>query len=187
MTTFKKKDIKNYKSTEDTTSCGCDIDESEEIVETEEIDELVTSTGGSISGDEKNVNNSEIETAPQATNDQFAATAIQPNRYLYGVSGTGYSRGANFNTMESIDKLAKDKMINLLETISGDAGDSNNNNTADIKELSPNVASKVNILISTVNKNNLNSNEITIMLNEILKALVPQLDDADRQSIKDKI
>ena len=69
MSTFKKKDIKKYKFTE----ILDDVD-NEVINEDgeEEIDELVNSRGGPISGDDVNVNNSEIKTAPQATSDDLS-------------------------------------------------------------------------------------------------------------------
>jgi len=113
--------------------------------------------------------------------------AIQPNRYLYGVTGSAYSAGARAGTMEGV---AKDKMLKLLEEIgapvSNDMSDINNNNVTDIKELSQNVASKLKILISTVEKNNLNSEQVTMILNTLLDALMPRLDENGIETIKRK-
>jgi len=187
MKTFKKKDIKKYKPiTENNNTCPCELEETE-VIDEEVIDELVNGSGGAISGDEKNVNNSEIKTAPQNTTDQFNSTAIQPNRYLYGVTGSAYSAGARAGTMEGV---AKDKMLKLLEDIgqpiSNDMSDINNNNITDIKELSQNVASKLKILISTVEKNNLNSEQVTMILNTLLTSLIPKLDENGIDIIKSK-
>ena len=192
MKTFKKKDIKNYKSITENKACPCELEETdvideEEVIDEEVIDELVNGSGGAISGDEKNVNNSEIKTAPQNTTDQFNSMAIQPNRYLYGVTGSAYSAGARQGTMENV---AKNKMLKLLEEIgepiSNDMSDINNNNITDIKELSQNVASKLKILISTVEKNNLNSEQVTMILNTLLDSLIPRLDKNGVETIKRK-
>lgn len=192
MKTFKKRDIKKYKPVIENKPCACDLEEEvideEEVIEEEEvIDELVNGSGGEISGDEKNVNNSEIRTAPQNTTDQFNAMAIQPNRYLYGVTGSAYSSGTRGGTMENV---AKDKMFKLLEEIgtpiSNDMSDINNNGFTDIKELSQNVASKLKILISTVEKNNLNSEQVTMIINTLLDSLIPRLDENGIATIKAK-
>jgi len=200
MKTFKKKDIQKFKPLSEDDCKVCEIEETEIIDEEEVIDELVTSTGGEISGDEKNVNNSEIKTAPQATTDQFNSNAIQPNRYLYGVMGSAYSVGTRQGTMEHVNKEAKEKMLNLLEDMgalptsndigtqatSNDMADINNNNITDTKELSQNVSSKLAILVNTVEKNNLNSEQVTMILNTLLEALIPRLDENGIQLIKDK-
>lgn len=61
----------------------------------EPIDELVDADGSHIEGNSKNLAaNSEIETAPQQTTDDYAASAIQPNNYFYGIYGSPYSRGS---------------------------------------------------------------------------------------------
>lgn len=182
MSTFKKKDIKKYKFTE----ILDDVD-NEVINEDgeEEIDELVNSRGGPISGDDVNVNNSEIKTAPQATSDEFNQAAIQPNRYLYNINGTGYSRGSRV-TGEAVNKIAKDKLINLLEEIGIEEPivDANNDGVEDISTLTPNVINKLENLINTVNVNNLTSAEIVIVINYILTKLTNNLESNDLKNIK---
>ena len=135
METFKKKDLKKYKPKKK------EVEEVTDIDEVEEIDELVGSMGDSISGDKSSIrNNSEIETAPTATTDDFNQVAIQPNRYLYNFDSAG-GRSRAYNESENI--LAKDKMIKLLEEL-GQAPisidnepitDVNDNNIPDINEL----------------------------------------------------
>lgn len=67
----------------------------DQLVNGEElIDELVDADGGPIEGDRSPVSDSEIETAPGQTTDDFAQSAIQPNRYMFGVYGTPYSHGS---------------------------------------------------------------------------------------------
>lgn len=67
----------------------------DQLVNGEEmIDELVDADGGAIEGDRSPVSDSEIETAPGQTTDDYAQSAIQPNRYMYGVHGTPYSHGS---------------------------------------------------------------------------------------------
>lgn len=75
------------------------------------IEELVDSDGSYIEGDRNAVNNSEIETAPQQTTDDFAQSGIQPNNFFYGIYGTPYSRGGTL-AVES-----KQKAIEIIERI----------------------------------------------------------------------
>lgn len=171
MQTLKKKDIKNYKPISkpelEEVNDLVEVEELEE--EVEELDEFVNGMGAAISGDEKNVNNSEIKTAPQNTTDQFAQTAIQPNRYLFNVDATGGK--VNGMTSEAINKIAKDKMLSLLEDMTGPQlssskgiTDFNNNDISDINELPSNVARKLTDLVDTVFKNNLQGEQINIIL-----------------------
>jgi hypothetical protein len=194
MRSLKKKDIKNFKPTKIKESLDVDVIEIDEDVE--EIDELVNALGGPISGDEKSVNNSEIETAPQATSDDFNRVAVQPNRYLFNVNSVG-PRVSGVNAAESVNKIAKDKMFSLLEDLPAtpiDAGlgnpekisDMNNNKVVDVKELPPNVASKLNMLIDSVDNNKLNSEQITIILNTILTNVGDKIDPNHLQILKNK-
>lgn len=187
MQTFKKKNIKDFKVVLEAKCNECETNEAEVIDEVEVIDELVTSTGGQISGDEKNVNNSEIKTAPQNTTDSFNAMAIQPNRYLYGVTGSAYSAGARQGTMESVNDIAKNKLVNLLEN-SMDI-DMDNNGSPDADTLPQSVQSKTNILIATVDNNNFKEKPqlILVMLNQVLDAWLPLLDNNSKQMLKDKL
>jgi len=181
MRTFKKKNIKDFKAVLETKCNECETNEVESIEEEEMIDELVTSTGGSISGDEKNVNNSEIKTGEMPkTTDQFNAMAIQPNRYLYGVMGSAYSVGSRQGTMESVDRIAKDKFTNLLESQMG-----MNNDSSD-SDLPQSVQSKTDIFIAAVENNKLNGNQVLNMLNQVFDAWLPNLDNNQRQMLKDK-
>jgi len=156
MNTFKKKDISKYS-----------VKKKSKEIDGDELDELVNSTGGVISGDDIETP-SEIKTAPQNTTDNFAQTAIQPNRYLYNVNGmnTRVNDGV-------VDKIAKDKFYSLLEDFSSDivSNDSimdvNDNGILDIDELPSNVASKLNVLIDSVFKNNLNDKQIDLIINYI--------------------
>ena len=119
MQTLKKRDIKGYKPKGNIKKVKDDLED--DLEETEIVDELVNGLGGSISGDEKNVNNSEIKTAPQNTTDQHADTAIQPNRPLYNVNSIGgRSMGSR---IQASYKIAKDKAITLLEDLDSDFND----------------------------------------------------------------
>jgi len=181
MRTIKKKDVKNYKPKEKVK------DKTEENEDVEVIDELVGAMGGEISGDDKNVNNSEIETAPQATTDDFASMAIQPNRYLYGVTGSAYSHGSRGGTMESVE--AKDKMIKLLEEMGvqqPSINDINDNQIPDISELQIHISNKIDAIVKTVDDNGLESPSVMIILNEILSKLIVKLDENDFNTIKNK-
>jgi hypothetical protein len=193
MQTFKKKNIKHFKVVSEDKCTECEVSENDVIDEEEIIDELVTSTGGSISGDDKNVNNSEIKTAPQNTTDQFNAMAIQPNRYLYGVTGSAYSAGARQGTMESVDKIAKDKILNLLEgemDVNGSPDtDSSDTQSRDSDALFLGTQRKVTDLINSATTNNMKDHpeKLSIILNQLLDGLIPLLDNNGRQMLKDKI
>lgn len=136
----------------------------------EELDELVNGVGATISGDEKNVNNSEIKTSPQATTDDFAQKAIQPNRYLYNVNSVG-PRVMGV-TAEEFNKLAKEKVIALLEGLDSDFND---NGVIDLKELPNGVTRKVLDLIKSVEMNGLNNEpeKVGMILNFINNKLKP--------------
>lgn len=185
MRTIKKKDIKTYKPTpkEEVVDENEGIDEDVEV-----IDELVGAMGGEISGDDKNVNNSEIKVAPGATTDDFAAMAIQPNRYLYGVTGSAYSHGSRGGTMESVQ--AKDKMIKLLEEMglgNEPMNDLNANQIPDKTELQLDIANKINSLIRTVDSvSEPKSPTVAIIINELLSKLLVHLDENDFNLIKSK-
>jgi len=164
MATIKKKDIKRYTFT--------DLLKKEKDNEKEpnELDELVNSDGSPINGDEVETS-SQITTAPQATTDDFNDAAIQPNRYLFNVGGSGYSRGAAVH-MESIKKISKNKMLKLVNEIMGNNDDEpisdiNNNGINDIKELGSSIISKVKGLINTIEDNNLNAEDTKIILTYI--------------------
>jgi hypothetical protein len=142
--------------------------------EVEELDEFVNGMGATISGDKPQVNNSEIETAPQATSDDHMTNAIQPNRYLYNVDGQA-ARGSidgTIPTMESNYKVAKQKMISLLEdNVTGPQfgsnktlTDFNDNDIVDINELPSNVARKLTDLVDSVINNNLSKEQVHIIL-----------------------
>tara|TARA_R110000796_G_scaffold92618_2_gene196954 strand:+ start:826 stop:1368 length:543 start_codon:yes stop_codon:yes gene_type:complete len=173
MQTLKKKDIPNYKPNVkvDNESDG----EIEELEEIEELDEFVNGMGAGISGDEKNANNSEIETAPQATSADHAAAAIQPNRYLYNIGGVGRA-GANSGSLSLAAgyDIAKNKMLDLLEDVSGPQlssdktiTDFNDNSIVDINELPSNVARKLVDLIDSVVNNNLSAEKTEIVIQYI--------------------
>jgi len=166
MPILKKKNILEYKSDVDLEE---DVELSEEI---EELEEFVNGMGASISGDKPSANNSEIETAPQATSDDHQQSAIQPNRYLYNVDGQAARGGVDgtIGVMESYN-IAKNKMISLLEDAKGPQlgshttmTDYNDNGVVDINELPSNVARKLTDLVDGVINNNLSDNEIQIIL-----------------------
>jgi len=164
MQIIKKKDITEFKS-KVKIEPELDLELDEEI---EELDEFVNGMGAGISGDKPEVNNSEIETAPQATSDDHADNAIQPNRYLYNVDGVG-ARGNGTVSMENYD-IAKGKMLDLLEDVSGPQlssdktmTDFNNNDVVDINELPSNVARKLTDLVDSVINNNLSSQQINVV------------------------
>jgi len=132
-----------------------DFDEiPEKVGEEQELDEFVNNVGASIGGDEKNVNNTEIRTAPQATSDEFNTVAIQPNRYLYNVNSVG-PRVMGV-TAEQENKIAKEKAIALLENLDMDYND---NAIIDLKELPDGVTRKILDLVKSVKLNGLNDDE----------------------------
>lgn len=179
MRTLKKKDIKNYKKVDVIND------------EVEELDELVGALGGPISGDEKEVNNSEIKTAPQQTSDDYEDSAIQANRYLFNVNTTG----GKSNAVNAGYVVAKEKMVNLLENLMNEFDDNNeepaidvnSNNIPDINELPSNVASKLNVIVNTIEKNNLNSSQILILINHMLTKISNKIEPKDRELIKNKL
>ena len=126
----------------------------EKVGEEQELDEFVNNVGASIGGDEKNVNNTEIRTAPQATSDEFKTVAIQPNRYLYNVNSVG-PRVMGV-TAEQENKIAKEKAIALLENLDMDYND---NAIIDLKELPDGVTRKILDLVKSVKLNGLNDDE----------------------------
>jgi len=126
----------------------------EKVGEEQELDEFVNNVGASIGGDEKNVNNTEIRTAPQATSDEFNTVAIQPNRYLYNVNSVG-PRVMGV-TAEQENKIAKEKAIALLENLDMDYND---NAIIDLKELPDGVTRKILDLVKSVKLNGLNDDE----------------------------
>jgi len=167
MQTLKKKDIKSYKPKVKTKKVETEIVELEEV---EELDEFVNGTGAPISGDEKNVNNSEIKTSPQATTDDFARQAIQPNRYLYNINSVGGNRSGN--TSENKNRIAKEKAIALLEDLGSDY---NNNSVIDTDELPDGVSRKMLDLVKSVKANGLDKDpaKVDIILNFVNSNLKP--------------
>tara|TARA_R110000851_G_scaffold158676_2_gene301737 strand:+ start:2111 stop:2650 length:540 start_codon:yes stop_codon:yes gene_type:complete len=168
MQTLKKKNLKNFKPKTKTEVCDVqDLDEIEELDEVEELDEFVNGMGAGISGDAKNVNNSEIKTAPQATTADFAQNAIQPRNRYYNAHGISSSNRRN----EGVNIIAKDKMIKLLEFIDRPEisskktiTDYNNNAILDINELPSNVARKLMNLVDTAFNNNLSDEQINLII-----------------------
>lgn len=144
MAIIKKKDIKNYKKKE-------------------ELDELVDADGSPIEGDFNAVNDTEIQTAPQQTTDDFAASAMQPNRSLSGYGEVGVRR-----------LRAEAQMKKVVESIlENGMSDINSNQVPDLQELSDNyqkpiVANKTQEMVSTISKNNLSGDEIAIVLSYML-------------------
>jgi hypothetical protein len=170
MSTIKKKDIKNYKKRSE-----------------EDIEELVDADGSPIEGDRNPVSNSEIETAPQQTSDDFADSAIQPNRRYYGYGGTPYSHGRRITGEGEDDlegeELAEAKMKKMVEDILSQKSDSrdmvkkngvsdiNRNNIPDMEELAqikPVVGKKVEDVLKTISMNNLTGEEIGVVINYLL-------------------
>jgi translation elongation factor EF-G len=164
MKRIKKKDIKKYK---------------------EKIEELVDDDGAPIEGDRTPTNDSEIETAPQQTTDDFAKSAIQPNRYYYGFAGTPYSHGSKIRSeseKERAKKLMKDMIENILNkndyyndiVKQYKDSDVNKNGIPDLDELNdafhkPVVVKKTKDLLRSIEMNGLNGEETGIVLNFILK------------------
>lgn len=171
MTTIKKKDLKKYKGNSTYSS-------------KKELSELVDADGSPIEGDRNPVSNSEIETAPQATSDDYETTAIQPNNYYRNFGSTPYSRGHIVQAETEIDKIAEAKMKKIIEDLTNKSDDRdmvkrfnntdvNRNSIPDIEELATNlnkpiVAKKAQELLKTFNMNRVNGEEIGIVLNYIL-------------------
>jgi len=171
MATIKKKDLNKYKAKSPKPK---KID----------LDELVDADGSPIEGDRNPVNNSEIETAPQQTTDDFANSAIQPNRYFYGLGGTAYSHGQHIQAESEKNRVAEEKMKKIIEDLTNKSGDRemvkrykdndvNRNEIPDLEELStkyqkPIVAKKAQELLKTFEMNQLTGEEIGIVINYIL-------------------
>lgn len=176
MSTIKKKDLKNYKP-------------KAKKSKKDDLEELVDADGAPIGGDKGSdrtpTNNSEIETAPQATSDDHADAAIQPNRYFYGFGGTAYSHGHRVQAAESVeDKIAEAKMKKIIEDLTSKGQDRdmvkryrdtdvNRNEIPDLEELAttyqkPIVAKKAQALLSSFDMNKLNGEEIGIVINFLL-------------------
>jgi len=200
MATIKKKDVKQYKV-------------KDSVEEKEELEELVNADGSPIEGSKVDVNDTEIETAPQQTSDEFAASAIQPNRYFYGIGGTGYSHGARVQSEgegeeleESVglDEVARAKMRkmveDLLSTKNGDNlvskykdTDINRNDIPDLSDLAqsyqkPIPAKKAQEMLDTIQKNNLNGEEVAIILNFMINNIdTSQIPNDFRRMIKNNL
>jgi len=175
MSTFKKKDLKNYKPKTKKSN-------------KEELDELVDTDGSPIGdgeGSDRNpISNSEIETSPQGTTDDHAKNAIQPNRYFYGFGGTAYSHGHRVQGESVEDRIAETKMKKIIEDLTNKGQDRdmvkrykdtdvNRNEIPDLEELAttykkPIVAKKAQALLATFDMNRLNGEEIGIVINYIL-------------------
>jgi len=177
MSTFKKKELKNYKPK---------TNKYDKL----ELDELVDADGSPIGngeGSSRNpVSDSEIETSPQGTTDDYANDAIQPNNYFYGLGGTAYSRGYHVQgeNIENEDTIAEAKMKKIIEDLTNKGQyrdmvkrykdtDINRNNIPDLEELvtthkKPIVAKKAQSLLKTFDMNHLNGEEIGIVINYIL-------------------
>jgi hypothetical protein len=189
MATIKKKDLKKYEPTKSK----------------KELDELVDGDGSEIEGDKADVNNTEIETAPQQTSDEFAASAIQPNRRYYGIGGAYSSgtmvRGEGVEDIEELDETAKDNMKKIIEDILSKRGnnsgivdktdpDINQNKIPDLEDLSskyqkPIAAKRAQEMLNTISKNNLNGEEIGIILNYLLSNIdITQIPNEYKRAIK---
>jgi len=184
MATIKKKDIKNYKQ-----HCGDHIGNGEK--QDEFIEELVDADGSEIEGDRNPTNDSEIEVPDQQTSDEFAQSAIQPNRYYYGMGGTAYSHGARVGMAEGeeteIDE-GKETFKKMVEDILSKRNatsdmvdryqdtDVNRNEVPDIEDLAkkfqkPIAAKRAQEILDSIKKNNLNGEEVGIILNYIVANL----------------
>jgi len=180
MAIIKKKELKKYQFTE--------LDDSNEESNEEVIDELVGSMGGSIGGDEIETT-SQIKTAPQATTNDFAQKAIQPNRYLYNISATGGAGGSvrgadDAQISDSHNREAKGKMINLLESMSGvvnepisDDNGNNINDIDDIKKLGPNVVNKVRSLVNVIDSKELSPEDTLLTLDYLFNKIKDRLEN----------
>lgn len=198
MATIKKKDVKDYKS-------------SKSKEEKDEIDELVDADGSPIEGDKVDTNDSEIETSPQQTSDEFVDSAMQPNRQFYGLGSTSYSRGARVQhenieeEVEELDEVARDRMKKMVEDLLSDKSSNNNlvskykqsdinrNEIPDLDELSksyqkPIPAKKSQEMLDTITKNNLNGEEVAIILHFIINNIdTSQIPKDFRRIIKSKL
>lgn len=175
MATIKKKDLKKYNSSS----------------KEGELDELVDVDGSMIgdkeSSDRNPTNDTEIEVPDQQTSDEFAAQAIQPHRYYYGLGGTAYSHGHHVQAESELTEaeIAEAKMKDMIENLMNSKTkgnemvkrksnvDVNRNEIPDIEELAtthkkPIVVKKTQEIIKTIEMNNLNGEEVGIVINYIL-------------------
>lgn len=167
MATIKKKELKTYK-----------------VKEPEEIEELVDADGSEIEGDRTPTNDSEIEVPDQQTSDEFAKSAIQPNRMYYAVGGTAYSHGARVQSENEVNE-AKNKLKKMVEDLLSNRNntsdivkkrkysDVNRNDIPDLEELAtkhqkPIAAKRAQEILNSIKKNNLNGEELGIVLNYII-------------------
>ncbi len=171
MATIKKKNLKDFKT-------------KQPKIKKVELDELVDADGSPIEGDFNPVSNSQIQTAPQQTTDDFASSSIQPNRYFNGYGGTAYSRGEHIKLESERDKIAEEKMKKIIEDLTNKSNDLemvkrykdtdvNRNKIPDLEELSttyqkPIVAKKAQELLKTFEMNQLTGEEIGIVINFLL-------------------
>lgn len=162
MPVIKKKDLNKFKSSPK-----------------KDLEELVDVDGSPIEGDRNPTNNSEIETAPQQTTDDFRNQATQPNRNVNGYAGTGY------NTRRVGEAKIETILNKILEN------QINTNEIPDIKELSnskPIVVNKAQEIINTIDKNNLDGMEISIMLSYILSNVdMSKIPQNFREILKSKL
>lgn len=182
MKILKKKNILEYKINDEHES-NLDEDNVDISEELEELEEFVNNMGASISGDEPKANDSEIKVSKGATTDSNMQKRIQPNRYLFNVDGQAARGGVDgtIGVMDSYYKIAKDKMLKLLEDIDGpqfssskETTDFNDNGVVDINELPPNVARKLIDLVDAVTNNNLPEEQVEIILKFINQKLNAQ-------------
>jgi hypothetical protein len=179
------------------------------------LDELIDLDGSPIEGDERYDTTSQINVGvdkagsgvPELTTDKFAKSSRQGNRYYYGPQGISGSAGAVHKTVgdlpdprgigldfegsekeldESINKLAEEKMIKMVEDIISTRSvgndmvkktnrpDVDRNNIPDIDELRKSKPVTTNSTIEFVNefKNEpLQGDEAAIILNYIMSNL----------------
>lgn len=164
MKTFKKKDIKKIN-----------------------VDELVDPDGTFIDGDESYNTTSQSRTAPQQTTDKYAKTAKQKMPWLYGYMGTPYSHGQRGSIgEEGTVEEAEKRMTKMVEDILTKKmrkkdvvnrrpnNDINRNHIPDLEDLAQkfnkqDIASNIQSLMSTINSNNLSSEEKAIIINYIIQ------------------
>jgi len=152
------------------------------------LKELVDDSGAKIDGDERVSVDSEINSSPQETSDDFEQTATQPNRFYYTYAGSPYSRGIRVHESDMIrdviesmlkSKDNKDDIVKRYNDV-----DVNQNKILDIEELQsernkPIVVKKTKDLMNSIDKNNLNGEEVGMVLNFIISNLktdeIPQI------------
>lgn len=151
MAIIKKKDVKNFSLLKENKTKM-------------ELDELVDADGSPISGDRNAVNDTEIEVPSGQTTDDF----VQSSRHG-GLNQKGYG-GATENPIGGRYESEK-KIGELTEDLEN--SDIDNNQNPDIQDISskfskPSTANKTVELINSINKNNLNGQEIGIIINHLL-------------------